>query len=37
MDVLKISKMTGKLDGFKALNTNTLTNEYCMKMSACGD
>ena len=35
--MLKISKMTGKLAGLRALNTNTLTNEYCMKMSACGD
>jgi hypothetical protein len=34
--MLKISKMTGKLDGFKALNTNTLTNDYCMKMYNSG-
>lgn len=27
-----ISNMTGKLEDFKALNTNTLTNDYCMKM-----
>ena len=26
------SKMTGKLKGIPALNTNTLTNEYCTKM-----
>jgi len=26
------SKMTGKLQGIPALNTNTLTNEYCSKM-----
>jgi len=37
IDVLKFSTMTVKLYGFKTLNTNTLTNEYCMKMSACGD
>jgi hypothetical protein len=34
--MLKISNMTGKLKGFKALNTNTLTNDYCMKMYNSG-
>lgn len=29
---LKISNMTGKLEGFKALSTNTLTNSFCKKM-----
>ena len=28
---LKVSVLTGKLDGFKALNTNTLSNPYCIK------
>ncbi len=35
--MLKISNMTGKLAGFKALNTNTLTNPYCQKMNAVDD
>ena len=35
--MLKISNMTGKLEGFKALNTNTLTNPYCQKMNAVDD
>ena len=35
--MLRISNMTGKLAGFKALNTNTLTNDYCIKMASCGD
>lgn len=26
--MLKISKMTGKLEGIPALNTNTLTNAF---------
>ncbi len=29
-----ISKMTGKLDGFQAISTNTTTNEYCIKQNA---
>ena len=29
---LNISKMSGKLAGFLALNTNTVTNEFCIKM-----
>jgi|TARA_R110000803_G_scaffold63709_1_gene124418 hypothetical protein len=28
-----ISKMTGKLDGFKAISTNTRTNKFCLKMN----
>ena len=28
-----ISKMTGKLEGFQAISTNTITNEYCMKQN----
>lgn len=31
-----ISKMTGKLDGFKAISTNTTTNPYCIKQNASG-
>jgi hypothetical protein len=34
--VLKISKMTGKLAGFHAISTNTLTNEFCKKMYSSG-
>ena len=30
--MLTISNMTGKLEGFKAISTNTLTNEFCQKM-----
>ena len=30
--MLKISTMTGKLKGIPAINTNTLTNEFCQKM-----
>ena len=34
--MLKISTMTGKLVDIPAINTNTLTNEYCRKMhSSC--
>ena len=29
-----ISKMTGKLDGFRAISTNTITNKFCIKMNA---
>lgn len=29
---IKISVLTGKLKGFKAINTNTLSNEFCSKM-----
>lgn len=34
---IHISKMTGKLDGFKAISTNTITNEYCVKQNASGN
>jgi len=30
--MLKISKMTGKLKGIDAINTNTLSNSFCSKM-----
>ena len=30
---IHISKMTGKLQDFFAINTNTVTNEYCIKMN----
>jgi hypothetical protein len=37
---IKLSTMTGKLTGFKAINTNTVTNDFCQKMnkteSICG-
>ena len=29
--------MTGKLDGFKAISSNTITNPYCIKQNASGD
>ena len=29
--MIHISKMTGKLEGFKAISTNTTTNDYCIK------
>lgn len=29
---IKVSYMTGKLAGFLAINTNTLSNEFCQKM-----
>ena len=32
MHQLKESKMTGKLKGIPAINTNTLSNEFCTKM-----
>ena len=31
---MKISKLTGKLKGFEAINTNTLSNAFCSKMRA---
>ena len=34
--MLTISNMTGKLEEFKAINTNTLSNPYCQKMHARG-
>lgn len=35
-NVLKISKMTGKLEDFRAISTNTLTNPFCIKMYNSG-
>jgi hypothetical protein len=29
--------MTGKLDGFRAISTNTVTNAFCQKMNTSGD
>ena len=29
--MIHISKMTGKLEGFQAISTNTVTNGYCNK------
>ena len=29
--MIHISKMTGKLEGFQAISTNTVSNEYCQK------
>ena len=34
---IHISKMTGKLEGFRAISTNTITNEYCVKQNASGN
>lgn len=31
-----MSRMTGKLDGLAAINTNTLSNEFCQKQHAAG-
>lgn len=36
MTNVHISKMTGKLDGFQAISTNTMTNPYCIKQNASG-
>ena len=35
--IIHISKMTGKLDGFKAISSNTITNPYCIKQFNCGN
>jgi len=37
MQQVHISKMTGKLDGFKAISTNTVTNPFCIKMNTTGN
>jgi len=37
MTEVHISKMTGKLDGFKAISTNTITNPFCIKMNKAKD
>jgi len=34
--MIKVSRMTGKLDGLAAINTNTLSNEFCQKQHAAG-
>ena len=33
--IVNISNMSGKLKGIQAINTNTLTNSFCQKMSKC--
>jgi hypothetical protein len=37
MSTVHISKMTGKLDGLRAISTNTVTNAYCIKQNASGN
>ena len=37
MTEVHISKMTGSLDGFKAISTNTVTNDFCIKMNKAKD
>ena len=37
MQTIHISTMSGKLKGLRSISTNTLTNPYCIKQSACGD
>jgi hypothetical protein len=37
MQTIHISIMTGKLDGLRAISTNTRTNDYCIKQNASGD
>ena len=37
MQTVHISIMTGKLDGLRAISTNTRTNDYCIKQNASGD
>ena len=32
MNIVKVSKMSGKLQGIPAINTNTVTNSFCIKM-----
>ena len=32
-NLVHISKMTGKLEGLKAISTNTVTNNFCLKMN----
>ena len=34
---VSVSKMTGKLDGIQAINTNTVTNPFCIKESSKPD
>jgi len=35
--MIHISKMTGKLEGFQSISTNTSTNEYCKKQNTKND
>lgn len=35
--VIHISIMTGKLEGFKSISSNTITNPYCIKQNASSD
>lgn len=37
MTTVHISIMTGKLDGLKAISSNTVTNTYCIKQNASGN
>jgi hypothetical protein len=37
MTTVHISIMTGKLDGLKAISSNTVTNTYCIKQKASGN
>jgi len=37
MQKVHISTMSGKLQGLRAISTNTLTNEYCIKQNSCGN
>jgi len=37
VSTIHISKMTGKLEGFKAISSNTITNPYCIKQNASND
>ena len=37
VSTIHISKMTGKLDGFKAISSNTITNPYCVKQNQSSD
>ena len=37
MSEVHVSKMTGKLDGFKANSTYTVTNDFCIKMNKAKD
>tara|TARA_R110000787_G_scaffold115751_5_gene225805 strand:+ start:2613 stop:3230 length:618 start_codon:yes stop_codon:yes gene_type:complete len=32
MEIVKVAKRSGKLENFRSIDTNTLTNEFCMKM-----
>ena len=35
--MIHISKMTGKLEGFQSISTNTATNKYCQKQNTKND